>query len=474
MILDRLTEPTTTKTAEANNHVKDWRLVARLKKQNLRPFALSTLLFGAMAIAGCGNLPKEAADAQSQQQAAKSHPVTPVDVAIARTQNVGSEPEYTGTTVPVQEVSLRSQAEGRVLKLNVDVGDAVKQGQILAQLDDTLLRTALNQAQAELASLKAEVAQAQNQVSNAKAQVEQARLELQQAQSDSQRQQRLVREGAIAVQQAEQARTQARTAAQVLRAATEQVSTEQQAVAAAQNQVNAQQAVVAQAREQLSYARLTSPTTGIVTQRLTEEGNLVQPNAEVLKIGDFRRVQINVEVSELELAKIQIGQSVTVRLDAFPEQTFNGQVSRISPAADQTARLVPIEVIIPNSTGKIGSGLLARVSFESGAAQGVVVPETAVLEQDKGTRGQGDKGTRGKQENSSGTIFVVNGGEGGSQATVAARKVKLGEKADGQVEILSGLKRGDRFVARSGKPLKNGESVRLSILSETAQQGRQE
>ncbi len=472
MILDRLTEPATATPAASNIHVKGWWLVARLKQQYFRTYILTTLLFGAIALAGCGNLPKEAADAQSQQKAAKSQKVTPVDVAIARTGNVGSEPEYTGTTAPVQEVTLRSQVGGRVLKLNVDVGDAVKQGQILAQLDDTLLQAALNSSQAQLASLKAQVARAQNQVSNAKASVEQARLELQQAQSDSQRQQRLVREGAIAIQQAEQARTQARTAAQVLRAASEQVRTEQQAVTAAQNQVKAQQAVVAQAREQLSYARLTSPTTGTVTQRLTEEGNLVQPNSEVLKIGDFGRVQVNVEVSELQLAKIQIGQSVTVRLDAFPSQTFNGQVSRISPAADQTARLVPIEVIIPNSNGRIGSGLLARVSFDSGANQSVVVPEIAVLEQ--GDKKAGGAGGENSIQNSVGTIFVVSGGEGGSQATVAARKVKLGERADGQVEILSGLKRGDRFVARSGKPLKDGESVRLSILSETAQQGRQQ
>jgi RND family efflux transporter MFP subunit len=214
-----------------------------------------------------------------------------------------------------------------------------------------------------------------------------------------------------------------------------------------------------------------------VTQRLTEAGNLAQPNGEILRIGDFSRVQVNVEVSELELAGIQLGQSVAVRLDAFPGRTFKGQVSRISPTADPTARLVPIEVIIPNTDRRIGSGLLARVRFGDGADRTVVVPETAISGQDKGTRGQGDKGTRGQGDKGTrgqGTIFVVSGGEGGSQATVAAKEVKLGERADGKVEILSGLKSGDRFVAQSGKPLKDGETVRLSILSQTAQQGGQQ
>lgn len=421
-----------------------------------------------MLTAGCGTLPKEVADAQSQSPEEENS--TPVDMAIAQRSKLREAPEYTGTTVPFQEVSLRAQVEGRVINLNVDVGDTVKKGQAIAQLDDTLLRTALNAEQAELAALRAEVARAQNQVSNARAEVEQERLALRQAQSDSQRQQRLFREGAIAAQAAEQSRTEARTATQALRAAVEQVQTEQQAVAAAQERVSAQQAVVTQAREQLSYAQLKSPISGVVTQRITEAGNLVQPNGEVLKIGDFSRVQINVEVSELALANLRVGQSTTVRLDAFPNQTLRGQVTRISPAADPTARLVPIEVTIPNSNGRIGSGLLARVSFEDNANQAVVVPETAIQGQgEQGKQGkQGEQGEQGEQQNTQRTLFVVNG-RTGTQAKVTARTVKLGEKANGKVEILSGLKPGEQFVARSGRPLKNGETVGISIISETAQ-----
>jgi len=69
--------------------------------------------------------------------------------------------------------------------------------------------------------------------------------------------------------------------------------------------------VVAQAREQLSHATLRSRITGIVTQRITEVGNLVQPNGEILRIGDFSRVQVDVEVSELQRANIRVGQSVS-------------------------------------------------------------------------------------------------------------------------------------------------------------------
>ncbi len=443
----------------ANN--REEHILASKNRGRYRHILSAALVSTGLVLASCGTSPKEAADAQSGQ----AQP-TAVDVAIASSDTLVAAPTYTGSTEPIRTVSLRSQVEGQLLGLNVDVGDVVKQGQIVAQLDDSILRTQLNEAEAELAARRSEVASAASQVSNARAAVESARLELQQAQADSQRQQALLKEGAIAAQVAQQSQTDARTAAQALRAAQEQVSTQQQAVAAAQGRVVAQRAVVAQEQQRRSYTRLTSPISGVILQRLREPGDLIQPGNEVLQIADFNRVQVRVEVSEKELALVRIGQSVNVKLDAFPQETIAGRVTRISPAADATARLVPIEIIIPNSNGRIGSGLLARVSFESGQEQ-VVVPQSAL---GGGGRGQGQGGQGGSNK---GTVFVVAQGEVDGQAKVVARAVTLGERADGKVEILSGLKEGERFVARSGEPLKDGEAVRLSILSEKSPRGQQ-
>lgn len=452
-----------------------------------------------ITLTSCGLLPR--GDAEAQSGGFSRRGPAAVDVAIARRGSLQRGLTYTGTTRPVQEVSLRSQVEGQLLSLNVDVGDPVRQGQVLARLDDAILVTTVNEAQAELAARASEVASAQAQVNNARtqaerarlelqqaqanttrlrrllnAQVEQARLEFQQAQADATRQQTLVKAGAIAAQQAQQAQTAARTANQAflrerantvqqvgqaqtairtanqaLRSAQEQVRTQQQAVAVTQGRVSAQQAVVAQTQKRQSYSVLTSPITGLVLQRLTETGNLIQPGGEILKLGDFSQVKVIVEISELELAEIRLGQFANVRLDAFPNRQFLGKVTRLSPAADPTARLVPVEVTIPNSQGRIGSGLLARVSFAQAAAQRVVVPEAAFQELPGQARGRS-------------TLFVVTGE--GNQAKVAARQVAVGERADGQVEVLSGLRPGERFVARSGRPLKDGQAVRLSILSE--------
>jgi HlyD family secretion protein len=295
-------------------------------------------------------------------------------------------------------------------------------------------------------------------VGNARTQVELARAELRQAQADAARSQELARAGAISIQQAEQAQTEARTAEQSFRSAQAQIQTLQRAVATARKRVSAQQAVVDQEEERRSYTVLASPVTGSVLQRVTEPGNLAQAGTEILKLGDFSNVKIAVQVSELELGTIRVGQSVQVRLDSLPNQNFVGRVTRVSPDADPTARLIPVEVTIPNPGERIGSGLLARVNFSQSEAQRIVVPQTAI------------QMPEGQENSDTATLFTVN--ETDDRAQAIARSVKLGKRANGQVEILAGLKPGEAFVARSSKPLKEGELVRQSILSEKPQQER--
>ena len=416
------------------------------KERNSFPLIACLLSLGLLSTS-CGPLPPESADAQPQRQGrgVRKGDAIAVDVAIARQSSLEKSQLLIGTTTPFRTVSLRSQVEGRLLGLNVDVGDKVNQGQIIGQIDDALLKTPINQAEAELASLKSEVARINARISNARTEVERTRLQFQQQQADSQRQQKLASYGAIAKQTAEQALTEAQTAAKVLRAAQESVRVEQQSLAAAKGRVVAQQAVVAEAVERRSYARLISPITGAVLVRVTEPGNLLQPGNEVLQIGDFNQVKVEVQVSELELAKVRIGQLVQVNLDAFPNQTYSGKVSRISPAADPTARLIPVEVVIPNKNRQIGSGLLARVNFESPRQAKVIIPQTALQK---------------------GQIFVLNSNSSDEKPTVSIREVTIGKEIDGKVEILSGLEAGEKFVARSGGPLKDGANVRLSILSD--------
>ena len=479
--------------------------------KNLWIVAISLLSLGVgTLINGCSSANENSAQARSGDRNSRSrgNPITAVDVAIARVGNLQKPLEYPGTTAPFKIVSLRSQVEGRLLGLSVDVGDRVRNNQVIGQIDDAILRAELNKEEAELAAQESEVSRAIAQVRNAQAQVEEKRLELRQAQIEERRQRRLSKEGAVATQTAEQADTSARTALQALKAAQQDVKTQQEGVTVAKGRAIAQQAIVNQARERRSFSRLVSPLNGVITERIVEPGNLLQPGGEVVKIADFSRVKVLVQVSELELSKISVGQSVRVKLDAFPNQTYVGRVARISPAAN--ARLIPVEVVISNGNGRIGSGLLGRVSFTGSQSPRIVIPKKAIENQAR-KGGRGGRGRRVKDSNvnrdsmkkaetkpsetktsetktsetkpsknqpsninnaSNGTsssnpqIFIIK--DGGDKPTVTRRTITLGKSNNGYVEVLSGLKAGERFVVNSGsKPLKDGDVVRISIISET-------
>lgn len=370
-----------------------------------------------------------------------------VDVAVAQLGQLESDTTLTGTTHPYREVMVRSQVEGQVVRLGVDVGDRVRAGQVLAEVDPIVLKTAVFEAEAELAARRNEVIQAQAAVNSARTAVEEARLILQQAESDAQRLETLRQDGAVSAQAAEQARTTAQTARQVLHSRQAEVVTAQQGVAVAQGRVQAQAAFVQQARARLSYALMKSPLNGVVLERLTEVGNLLQPGGEVLRLGDLKQLKVVVEVSEQELGRLALGQKATLTFDAVPNRTYNGRISRISPAAD--ARLTPVEILIDNGDERLGSGLLARVTLGSVNPPRLLIPQSALAGAEEG-----------RLSARQGTVFVVMGDR------AVERDVRLGQRRQGTVEILEGLEVGDRYVVRSSRPLQDGDKIRPSILSQ--------
>ena len=369
---------------------------------------------------------------------------TTVNVTTAKLATIGRNLDYTGTTRPLKVVSLRSQATGQLLNLVVDVGDEVQLGQILAHVDDRLLATVVRQEKSALSALEAELARARIEVSNAEIEVERLQLQYQQAKNDGERLQKLALEGAIPLQQGETAQTTAAVALKAVNSARSRIKVEEQVVAVIIGRIAAQKSVIAQEQQRQAYAILKSPATGIVIEKLKEPGDLVSIGDEVLKIGDFQQVKVVVLLSELDLKTINLGQKVNVSLDAFGERNFSGRITRIFPLSQGTARRIPVEIALPNGDGLIKGGLLARVRFNNNSAPQVIVPETAIV-------GQGE----------SSAIFVLS--ESNSQ--VEKRPVRLGQALDGQVEIITGLEPGERFVVNSSKPLQNGEKVRVSILS---------
>ena len=409
---------------------------------------LFLVMFALMPLTGCSALPQQQTSAQTQQDSSLENTITNVDVETADLGSLKPEIEYIGTTAPVHQVSVRSQVEGRLLNLAVDVGDSVSQGQILARLDDNLLAVAVNREQAELATLESELARAKIQVKNAQIQLEEAIVQLEQAENDATRYVELAKTGLIAQQQAESFQTAAKVAQKAVLSAREEVNIEKQAITAAIGRIAVQKAAIAEQQQRQTFSTLTAPIDGVVTTKTKEPGNLIQPGEEVLQIGDFSRVKVIVPVSELDLGIINLGQEVRVKLDAFAADHFSGRVTSIAPLADSTARQISVEVIVANPNRQIKGGLLARVTFLSARQQRVLVPESAIIE-----------------ENGTNYVFVVNEVKETRQASVKKQPVQLGDRANGRVEITKGIQPGTKLVVLSSKPLSDGENVSLSILS---------
>lgn len=407
------------------------------------------LLLPLLMTAGCSLFPSSEAQSGEGQRGADSESDGPVAVktAIAKTGTLAGSLSYTGTTQPSQQVTLRAQVAGEIVRLAADTGDTVERGAVLAQLDGDLQTTSVNQARAELSARRAETAQAEVSISDAQAAVVQAQATLDQARVDAQRLRRLANQGAISQQAAEAAALAATNAQQAVRSAQAQLDAQRQAAASAADRIDAQQAVVAQTQKQLSDADLRSPLSGVVLSRPVDTGDFVESGATVMELGDLTTLTVTVQVSELDFGRLSLGQPAQVQLDAFPnEGSISGQITQIAPVADTTSRLVPVEVTIPNANGRIGSGLLARVQFTPRQQTRVVLPASAL--------------EIGEAEN---MVFVIEGE--GEQAQAVARPVRTGERGQDRVEILSGLEPGEAFVVQSDRPLTAGQAVRLSILS---------
>ncbi|WP_017712998.1 efflux RND transporter periplasmic adaptor subunit [Prochlorothrix hollandica] len=442
----------------------------RIQSQRHRPLGimgrwLGLGLLGWGLMVGCGTNPK---DEQTGNSAASgggrpgqsSGPIT-VDVAIAAAKILEADLNYTGITEPRQRISLRSQVEGQLLDLTVDVGDRVKAGQVLGQLNDTLLRANLANAQAELVSQQLSQAEAETEWAEVQAEITQSQGQLEQASLDAQRLQNLAKDGAVSQQAAEQGETNRHTLEQTLKALQERSRTRQRGIQVAAAQVTAQEALVKDAQERLRYGQLVAPQDGLVMERLVDPGNLVQPGQAVLTLGDFSEIQVQVDVSDLDLGQVRPGQTVSITLDAFPGITLPGLINRIAPIADATAQLIPIEIRMPNPEGAVGAGLLARVTLPGGNQERVVVPNSAL-----------EVGESSTDVGNTAEIFVVlpqASAEG--ETLVEGRSVRLGRSLNGQVEVLQGLGVGDVYVVRSGTPLKTGQAVQRSLLSENPGEG---
>ncbi|MCC0178119.1 efflux RND transporter periplasmic adaptor subunit [Waterburya agarophytonicola K14] len=425
-------------------------------------FGIGWLIFASLIFIGCDRAVDPSARRQSPDNFQKistgeSNPTSTfspaklikVDVETASLSYLSEQKQYKGTTQPQKQVSWRSQTEGTLLELSVEVGDRVSRGQIIGKLDDRILQTDVAGKTGELIALESELAQAGIQVKNAQIKLEETEIQLQQAKSEALRYQDLAKTGLIAQQQAESFKTAAKIAEKALLTAREAVKLEEQAVEIVRGRITTQRSAIAESKQRQAYSQIIAPIDGIAIAVPKDPGSLVRPGEEVITIGDFSQIKIVVPLSELDLGQVNVGQRVKVKLDAFADRQFFGKINRISPTTNPLSRQIPLEILIDNPNNLLKGGLLARVNFASTTESHVIVPERAIIS-------EGDLNY----------IFTVAKHNGDKTSKVTKRRVTTGERANGKVEIIAGISPGERYVLRSSQPLKDRDLVGLSILSQ--------
>jgi HlyD family secretion protein len=272
-----------------------------------------------------------------------------------------------GAVNPVALVTVGSQVSGQIRDLLVDFNSEVKAGQLLAQIDPETFEYRVRSAQADVDAARAAVATAQANLLAAHTQVSRAQVDLTEAQRDLDRKQSLVEKQFIAQSEADKARALVNTSREALKAVQAQVGVAQAGVNSAEASVAQRDAALAQARIDLARTRITSPVNGIVIKRTIERGQTVAASLQAPELfiiaQNLRDMQVEAAIDESDVGRLHTGQSASFTVDAFPGQTFEGQIRQVRKAASNVANVVTYVAVVgfSNPDGKLLPGMTANV-----------------------------------------------------------------------------------------------------------------
>ncbi|MCR4436096.1 MAG: efflux RND transporter periplasmic adaptor subunit [Clostridiales bacterium] len=332
-----------------------------------------------------------------------------VKTAVADNHKLETTLDVAGVLVPAQTVNVVSKISGQVTSLNLDVGASVKAGDILIKLDTKAMDAQMQQARAALQSAQAALKSVRNQA-------EQAKINLDLAQKAYERTKALADSNAASQSQLESDWSKFELARKQYEAATG--SAQEQAQAS----VNTAQANINNIKVQLDNATITSPISGIVTNRNINPGEIASPGVTLLTIADTSTLKLKGTVAQEIMPLLKTGEEMNVFIDIYPNQVFAGKIESIGPMAVSTGEYFPIEISIKNP-GNLKAGLSAHASVNLTGDQGVVVPASAVV-----------------QNNGQSYVFVIKNN------TALKRTVTLGLKNDKEIEVLKGLDAGEQVA----------------------------
>jgi membrane fusion protein, multidrug efflux system len=377
---------------------------------------------------GCSH--SETAQARAGDVAAK-----PVKIEAVRLDSVRRSVDVVGTLAAVDQVTISSEADGRVRRILADLGDRVTAGQVLVELDSEKQQYTYEQQQAALARTLAQYGAADPEhlpEIEKTADVQKANADLVQATQAFDRASELFKRTLIS----QQALDDAKAALQSARA------TYDVALQTAKNLragIQASQATMKLAARQLRDTAIRAPFDGYIEKRLVNLGELVRAQMPVMAVVRLDPMKVVAEIPEKMTPWISDGRPVELRVDAYPERAFAGKVTRISPAVNTATRAFSFEAVVPNADAALKPGTFARVHVEIGKIDEVLTLPYAAIQYRYGVN----------------RIFVVAGDK------LTVRELTLGERLGDRIEIMSGVKQGERVAITDVDTLNEG--LRVSI-----------
>lgn len=273
----------------------------------------------------------------------------------------------TGAVSPVTQVTVGTQVSGQIKEILADFNAEVKAGQLIAVIDPETFEYRVRSAQADVEAAQAVVLTAQANLMAGRAQVSSAQNDLTEARRTHARNLMLVDKQFIAQSEADKSNALVNTTVEAVKAAQAQVGVGEAQVRSAQANVAQREAALAQARIDLARTRITSPVSGIVIKRAIEKGQTVAASLsspELFIIAqNLRDMQVEASIDEADVGRIRTGQKASFTVDAYPGQTFEGQIAQVRKAALNVANVVTYVAVVTfsNTDGRLLPGMTANV-----------------------------------------------------------------------------------------------------------------
>lgn len=357
---------------------------------------------------------------------------TVATVRVARADLSGSI-TLTGEFIPFQEVDVMSKVAGYIRAINVDVGDRVHPGEVLATLEVPEMENEMARAQAAIDQANAEAAQAEDEVHRSESAHDMTHLSLTRIQDVAKKEPGLVPQQEVDEVRSRDLESEA------------QVAAAKSNVAAARQRIQVMRADEDRLKTMRNYETITAPFEGAVTKRYASTGAMIQAGTAsqsqampVVRVSQNNLLRLILPVPESSVTQVSVGRTVSVRVPSL-NRTFTGRVARFTDKLQLSTRTMDTEVDVPNPSLTLIPGMYAEVDLDLQEHKGVLAaPPDAIDGIGAGTR-----------------VFKVD-----SQGVIHIVPVQVGLETAGQVEIRQGVSEGDTLVAGRRTSLKDGDRVR--------------